>query len=1059
MIRALARLSVENPVAVNLGMVAVALAGVATYATMPREVFPDFSLGTAVVTTLYPGASPEDVERLVTLPLEDEIESIDGLDEMSSTSREGVSTITLKLSAGADMRGFLDDLRTAVDRDHGFPEEVEEPEMREVKSEFPAIAVLVYGTASEPELREFAEDLKRELERVAGVSSVQLTGTREPRIWVEVDPVALERHGLTLAQVGAAVGARSRDLPLGSLSTAGGEVLLRVESGVLGAADLDELPVIARPGGGVVRLREVARTVDAFERPLTLARFNGHPSLHLQVNKDADGDMIRIAGDVRRRLVEEQARTPPGIAIGANTDLSVYVRNRLNTMRESATIGGVLVLISLVLFLSRKVALITALGIPISFLGGLLVAGMFGITMNMMTMFALIVVLGMIVDDAIVIGENAYRLMEEGLSPSEAAIQGTAEVGKPVTATILTTMAAFLPILLVPGTMGKFMRPLPLIVTFCLLASLVEALVVMPAHLAHWTTPRRRAGARSDAEPDAGPAREIAARRPWYEPLREAYSRTLAVCVRWRYAAVAAALVLTALLGTVAQVHLPFHLFDEFESKMFQVNLRAQPGSSLEETEGVASWAEEIVLALPEEEVESANTLVGIQAQDSARWEFGESLAQVWVELREGADRKRSTFAIIEDLRERLGAAVPAGLESFEVLQPQAGPTGRALDVAVRGPDLAVLREITGEMQTYLASIPGVRDLRDNAQVGKREVRVALRDSGRTLGFTEQGLALELRTAFEGTRYARVRRGRDDVEVIVKLPEELRRDARALEDLRVSLPGLPGSADPAARVPLASVAELIETVGPEVISRDDGERSIRVFADVDKNVTTSGAVTAALAERFADLSERWPGYSMEFRGDHAETRDSLAGLASALVFAMLAIYLILGALFRSYLQPLVIMFSIPFAGTGMVLGHLLMGRGLSMMSLIGLLALTGVVVNDSLILVDLINEKRRALGDASRAVLTAGRQRFRPIVLTSITTMLGLSPLAFFAEGQARFLQPMAITLFFGLAVATFLILLLVPCAYLLLDDLLALPARLHARRAGPDDTRAPAAT
>ncbi len=1074
MIRALARLSVGNPVAVNLGMLAVALAGVATYATMPREVFPDFSLGSVVVTTLYPGASPEDVERLVTLPLEDELESLDGLDEMSSTSREGVSTIALKLRAGADARTFLDDVRTAVDRDHGFPAEVEEPEIREVKSEFPAIAVLVYGTASEPELREYAEDLKRRLERVAGVSSVQLTGTREPRIWVEVDPAALERHGLTLEQVGAAVGARSRDLPLGSLSTGGGEVLLRVESGVVRAADLDLLPVLVRPEGGVVRLRDVASAVDSFERPLTLARFNGHPSLHLQVNKDADGDMIRIAGEVRRQLVAEQGQTPPGIAVGANTDLSVYVRNRLNTMRESAAIGGVLVLISLVLFLSRKVALITALGIPISFLGGLLLAGLFGITMNMMTMFALIVVLGMIVDDAIVIGENAFRLMEEGHPPAEAAVRGTAEVGKPVTATILTTMAAFLPILLVPGTMGKFMRPLPLIVTFCLLASLLEALVVMPAHLAHWTGRREGRGSRSSPGPEDGGGANAAgqpdgdgaraaeharrSRRAWYDPLREAYAVTLAAVVRWRYVSVALALAVTAVLGTVAQVALPFHLFDEFESKMFQVNLRAQPGSSLEETERVAIWAEGVVLELPEAEVESANTLVGIQAQDSSRWEFGESLAQVWVELREHEGRERSTAEILDDLRARLSRGQPPGLESLELQQPQAGPTGRAVDVSVRGPDLDVLREITGEMQAYLATVPGVRDLRDNARVGKREVRVVLRDEGRTLGFTEELLARELRTAFEGTRYARVRRGRDDVEVVVKLPEELRRDARALQDLRVSLPAAVPNGISAAtpRVPLASVAELIETVGPEVISRDDGERSIRVFADVDKDVSSSGAVTGALAERFADLGERWPGYSMEFKGDHQETRESLAGLLTALTLAMVTIYLILGALFRSYLQPLVIMFSIPFAGTGMVLGHLVMGRGLSMMSLIGLLALTGVVVNDSLILVDLINAKRRELGDVAAAVRVAGRQRFRPIVLTSITTMLGLSPLAFFAEGQARFLQPMAITLFFGLAVATFLILLLVPCAYLLLDDLLGLPGRVRAALRGRAAAAAP---
>lgn len=1033
MIRAIARLAVDNPVAVNLAMLAVCAAGLLTYAGMPREVFPDFALGRVEVATLYPGASPEDVERLVTLPLEGELEALDGLDRMTSRSQEGLSTISLDVETGADLRRFLDDVRSAVDRDLGFPDEVEEPLVREIESEFPAIAVLVYGDAPEDVLRERAERVERDLERLPGVGSVRLTGTREHRLWVEVDPLALERLGLTLAQVGRAVGARSRDLPLGSLSTERGDWLLRVESGVTGARDLLELPVLARPDGAVVRLRDVARPVDTFERPVTLARFNGKPSLHLQVNKEASGDTIDVAAAVREYLRAEREHAPDGVALGVNSDLSVYVRNRLDTMQESAAIGGVLVLLSLVLFLSRRVALITALGIPVAFLGGLVLAGLAGITMSMITMFALIVVLGMIVDDAIVIAENAYRLMEEGVPPVEAAVRGTAEVGVPVTATILTTMAAFLPILLVPGTIGKFMAPLPLVVTFCLAASLIEAVAVMPAHLAHWVSHRR-------AERATG----APARRRWYDPLRDGYAALLARAVRWRWVTLALAGTGTAVLAALASAFLPFHLFDEFESKVFQVNLRARAGASLEETERLARWAEERVLAMPPEEVESANTLVGIQAEDATRWQLGQNLAQVWVELREGGARERSTAAVIADLRERLAGERPPDLESVAIAQPQAGPTGRAIDVSIRGPDLDVLRGLAREALGVLERLPGVRDPRDNAQFGKREIRVRLTDAGRLLGFTEEALAAELRAAFEGTRFARLRRGRDDVEVVVKLPEELRGERAALEELRVGVPspladlGGAALAGGVARVPLSSVAELVETRGPEVITRDEGRRSVRVLADVDKAVTSADRVVAALEEHFADLDARHPGYALAFQGDHEDTRRSLDGLGRAALFSLIAIYMILGSLFRSFLQPLVILLALPLGITGMVLGHLVMGRDLSMMSMIGLLALSGVVVNDSLILVDLINVKRRAGRPLVAALVEAGAQRFRPIVLTSITTMLGLAPLALFATGQARFLQPMAITLFYGLAAATLLILIVVPCGYAALEDLIA---------------------
>ena len=1022
MIRRLAAFAVGNPVASNLAMAVVCLAGLLFYLAMPREVFPEFSMDRVIVTTIYPGASPEDVERLVTLPLEDELESLDGLDEMLSTSMEGISTITLTLERGTEVGTFLDDARAAIERADELPRDAEDSYVEELRQQWPVMAVYVYGKVAEDELRELGERHETGLEAVEGVSSVVVSGSRDPRLWIEVDPLALERYGLSLASLAAAIEARVTDLPLGSLSTDSGDFLLRVDSQVEEAADLLELPVLALPDGRRVLLADVARPSDTFQRPVTLARFNGQPTLHLQVNKDERGDAVDISRAVHAYVAEHAGRMPPGTALGTNTDVSIYIENRLEVMRDSATIGGVLVVLSLLAFLSWRVALITALGIPVAFLGGIALAGAIGVSMNMMTMFALIIVLGMIVDDAIVVAENSFRLMEEGLSPAEAAIEGTAQVGVPVTATILTTMAAFLPILMIEGTTGQFMRPLPLIVSFCLVASLAEAILVLPAHLAHWSGKRSLRAARERPS------------RPWYEPLREAYGRLLTLALRWRYVSISLSLATTAVLMAVAVWWVPFNLFDDFESKIFYVNMRMPPGTSLEETERRGIAVEEMVLALPEEEVESTNMITGGQAEDATRWQFGQNLAQIWVELREDASRRRPTAVIIEDLRQRL-ADPPPGILSIDVAQPQAGPTGRAIDISIRGEELGALRQLADRVKASLERLPGVRDVHDDAEMGKRQVRVLLREEARNLGFSEAWLASELRTSFEGTRVSRLRRGRDDVEVVLKLPEELRAERASLEELRVTAPG-------GARLPLVAVAHLVEDAGPALISRDDGLRSVRVLADVNKEIISAGAAIENLREEYAGLPEDMPGYSLEFEGDYEETQEAFEGLRRSTLIAAGVIFVILGSLFRSLAQPLVIMFAIPLAVTGMILGHLIMGRSLSLLSLIGLLALGGIVVNDSLILVDRVNARRRDGEPLMQALLVAGKQRFRPIVLTSITTMLGLSPLTFFAQGQARFLQPMAISLFFGLAMATGLILVLVPCAYAVLEDLTVLARR-----------------
>jgi multidrug efflux pump subunit AcrB len=1019
-IRALASLSVKNPVAVHLFTLALLVGGILVYAGMPREVFPVFSMQTVEVTTIYPGASPEDVERLVSVPIENELASLEGLEELQSRSQEGVSTVVLRTGRSTDMSRLLADVRAALQSGRlELPDEAEEPAVREVETQFPVIAVYVYGWLPEEDLRALAEDHQRALEELPGVSRVVMTGTREPRIWVEVLPEALERHDLSLDEVGRAVAGASRDLPLGSLERGAQDALLRLETGIERAADLADVPVLCAPDGSRVPLSSVARLSDTHERAVTRARFNGQPTVHMQVEKQDDGDIIDIARAVKDWVAREEPRLPAGASLGINTDLSIYVENRLAVMRQSGGIGACLVLLSLVLFLNLRVALATAFGIPISFVGGILLAGLAGISMNMMTMFALIVVLGMIVDDAIVVGENVFRRMEEGEPAEVAAVRGTAEVGVPVLATILTTCAAFLPTLGLGGTIGEFLRPIPLVVTFCLAVSMIEAFCVLPAHLAHFGghDPRRR---RSD---EAG--------RRWYQPLQSAYLALLARALRWRYLSVTAAVCLAVLLGGWAALWLPFSLFDEFESKIVTVNLRLRSGSSLAESERLAVLAEKRLLAMPEEEIDTVNVLVGVKADDASRWELGHNLVQIWVDLFEGPGRKRSTASIITSIRERL-RDLPEPVESVEVSQPQSGPTGRAVDLWVRGPELGTLAELAGLLVADLEEQVGVIGAWHELELSRPTLRLRLRDEARLLGVDDAWLGRELRAAFEGTRYGRVRRGRDDVEIIVKLPEHLRADPEALHELRVSLPG-------GGRVPLFTLAELVPGLGPATITRDGRERAVRITADIDKEILSGSAVATAVERRFEELSASHPGHRLSFHGDQREMERSLAGLRRALLLSLTLIFVILGSLFRSFLQPLVIMFAIPFASIGMIAGHVLMGRSIGLMSLIGLLALCGVIVNDSLILVDFTNSRRRQGMGLLAALLDSGRLRFRPILLTSITTMLGLLPLTFFAAGESRFLQPMAISLFYGLAAGTVLVLLLVPCAYAILDDLLAL--------------------
>ncbi len=1017
--RRLIEFSVRNPVTVNLLTLFVLGAGITTYFRMHRELFPEFSRQAVQITTQFTGASPEEVENLITAKIEEEMTDLDELDEMLSISQEGRSEILLKFQPETDMNRALNDVRAALDDVTDLPGEADDPQVREVKSTFPVITVSLAADIDEATLRDMAKDLRDELRRIPGVATVRILGIREQQIWVEVDPARLEQFGMSLDDVRAAIAAHNRNVPGGTLKTPRGEILVRTLGEVAGAEEVERIILRSVATGTPLTVADLAIVHETFEEPTTIGRWGGRAAINLVVIKERTGDAIDIAASVRALVEEVRDRLPETVTIGVYNDFSVFIRNRLNTLRLSGAIGLTIVLITLWVFVRARIAFLTGLGIPFAMLGGIVLMSLYGISLNMISLFSLILVLGLLVDDAIVVTENVYRYVEQGMDPRQAAIQGTSEVAWPVVATVTTTVAAFLPLLLIPGTMGVFLAPIPVVVTFALLASLLEALVVLPSHLSDVITPAYAQRVRR---------REVG----WLTRARSVYGTLLAMAVKWRYVTAVLLLCFTILLGTTAWYRIPFVLFREFESSQFMINLETSSAAKIEDTLEVAKRAEQVVLNLPPEELRSVATNVGITFLDVHRAEWGPNLGQLLVELEE--DRRRTVDAVIADLRG--GMADIPGITKIQFLKTQTGPGGPAIEARIVGAEIPVLRRLADEVKGFLRGIPGVRDVRDDFTEGKEELQITLLPEARALGLNLGQIARQVQQAFLGVEASTIQRRDEDVPIVVRFPQAARRSLETVAGMKITLPS-------GEKVFLRDVARLESAIGTSKIRRDDQKRTITVLADVITREANAFQVAQRLKREFADVGRSFPGYRVVIKGERQEAEESLAALPQVSLIALLLIYFLLGSLFKSFIQPLIVMAAIPFALDGVVIGHLIMGEPLSFLSTMGLVALSGVVVNDSLILVDFINRARKEGTPRDEAILKSGVARLRPVLLTTITTVGGLIPLAFFSSGQAKFLSPMAISVVWGLSFATILTLILVPCLYAMLDDIKAQVVRL----------------
>lgn len=1038
----------RNSVAANLIMIMVVGAGAMTLVNIPEEVFPEFDLDLISVSVVYLGAAPAEVEEAVCLRVEEAVEGIDGVKEITCTAAEGIGTVLIELELGADGRKVLDEVKTNVDAIDTFPEETEQPIIRELTNRRQVIDVAVFGDLSEHSLKELGERVRDEISSLPGITQVELTSARPYEIAVELSEDVLRRHGITFDFVANAIRRASLDLPGGGIKTAAGEVLLRTTGQAYTGEQFERLVLLTRRDGTQLLLGDVARIVDGFEDIDQSARFDGKPAVLVKVFRTGDQQALKVAAAVHEYVDEARARLPEGVEITIWQDQARILNDRLDLLLRNGRTGFILVFITLALFLRLRLAFWVSLGIPMSFLGAIWLMPWFDVSINLMTLFAFILVLGMVVDDAIVVGENVYTHQQRHGDGLRGSVEGTREVAVPVVFAVLTSVAAFAPLLAVPGVMGKIMFAMPVIVISVLLFSLIESLLVLPAHLSH----------KKQRRPDERGLwfriqRHVSAGLHWF--IEHVYRPSLRFGLRWRYLTVAAGIATLLLtLGIVAGGFVRFVFLPGLEADFVIVSLTMPQGTAVESTSQALQQIEDSAAALRREIIDRFGTdvfhhtyaAIGSQPMQAAqRSNFGDivvggstgHLGEVTVELVPAQEREGIGSEWIANRWRQLTGPVPDAVKV--TFSASIFSAGEDVNVRFTGPDLEQLTAAAAELETRLADYGGVYDVADSFLEGKRELQLDIKPAAELLGLSLADLGRQVRQAFYGEEAQRVQRGRDDVRVMVRYPESERRSLGDLESMRIRTPD-------GAEVPFAHVAAVVPGRGYSTITRVDRHRAVSVTAAVDLAVTTPGTINDELETTvLPGIAARYPRVGYSFEGQAAEQRDTISGLSAGFAFALLAIYGLLAVPLRSYIQPVIIMAAIPFGIVGAVWGHILLGLDLTMLSLFGVVALAGVVVNDSLVLVDFINRRRDETHNLRVAVGEAGAARFRPILLTSLTTFAGLTPIILEPSLQAQFLIPMAVSLAFGVLFATFVTLVLVPAGYLIVEDLTLLPSRLRA--------------
>jgi multidrug efflux pump subunit AcrB len=1024
-----------NPVLANILMVMILFCGLGGYYSMIRESFPRFDLDAITVSVKYPGADPEEIEEGIAIKLEEAIEGIEGIKNIKTVSKESICVATIECKDNADVRKVKDKIKNAVDSITTFPADAEKPSVAQVEFRDAVCSVVIWGNLPEYELKELGDKYKDEILQLNGISQASISGIRDYEVAININEDILRKYNISFEDIARAVKKNGINLSSGTLKTKYEDIRLKAEGRRYNAKSYLNIPIITRKDGTIIRLGDIAAVKDSFDETVKVySLFNGNPAVSVNIYKTAEEDSINIVNSIKKFVAEKNNSLPQGIKITKFLDRSRMVKGRLHILLTNGIMGLCLVFISLWLFLDFRLSFWVAMGIPVSLAGALAVMALYGASINMISMFGMIMVLGLIVDDAIVIGEAIYHRRQLGDSPEEAAINGTTEVVFPVIAAVLTTIIAFIPLFFIPGIMGKFIRIMPVPVVAALGISLIEGLFILPIHLKHLPPP--------GAPPKLGISKKIAVFRKKITNalnyvINNIYSPSMDIVLQYRYVALACACtVMLILFGVFKGGFVKYSLLPRSDDDIIKAVIELPPGTPAEKTFDVVhqltkAWEEvenhpEFKKILGDKKLsESVYGLIGA----SVDWRVGVTSAnrlEVDIELLPAEKRNIYYKDIVLQWQKKTGPIPGAIYTSFG--KSKHGPGGMPIAFDLKGNNLKNLLKASDELAAEINKKKGTFDVSSDYRRGERQFRIFLKPDASRYGLTLEDIARHVHSGFFGRETLRFQRGKDDVKVMIRYPEYTGRNSISFfRKLRIKTAS-------GKRVPFLTVAGIELEPGQSIIRREDRKRRIEVSADVSAQGNAS-EIIKDLEKNFIPKLEKKYGISASIGGQMSESRDSLGALIFLFPLAAFGIYFVIASIFKSYIQPIVIMTTIPFGMIGAIIGHFLFGIQFCIFSMFGMVALTGIVVNDAIVFIECFNmnlESGMKLFDALRE---AGKRRFRAILLTTLTTFSGLMPLILEKSTQAAYLKPMAASIAFGVLFATVITLVLIPCFIAIFND------------------------
>lgn len=1031
-----------NTVFANIFLLLILMAGGIAAIYMIRENFPEFSVDVITISVAYPGADPEEVEEGISSKIEEVLEGMEGVKQYTTKSRENAGITIIEVKENYDINNVLDRVRSRVDAISTFPANAEEPVITEITMKEPIMLLYLSGDMSERGIKEWAERIKKEIQRIPEISKVSVFGARDYEISIEVSEERLREYNLTFNQVVEAVRQSNLNLAGGTIRTQGEEIRLRTLGRKYTDKELSQIVVMARPEGEIIPLGRVANVNDGFTENPIKALINGEPSVALIIYKTREEDALVISEAMQEFVADKQDQLPPGANLNILYDNTDMLRARIKLLLKNGAIGLLIVFFILWMFLNTRLSFWCGMGIPVSVFGSLTIIWALGGTINMISLFGLILVLGIVVDDAIVVGEAIYVHRKNGLPPLKAAVEGVCEVGMPVTAAVLTTIVTFLPLAHVGGVMGKFIAILPAVVISCLAVSLVDCLILLPAHLSHLPDPNINHRKLNPVSRIMQQVHGLTSRGMEWAVAR-IYTPFLSKALNFRYISFCVAVaVLFFTVGLVRGGFVKFKVFPKIDGYIMTATLEFPEGTPPEITEEALRRVDAALLKLAEKTdtltgeplLVDRMFLVGQTLEENSRRgpHLGSAQATLLPSERRGIHSKDLMVAWENEI-----GRIP-GIKSMIIEGQKAGPPGSPIEVWIQGHEMDAILAAADDLMKWLSQFDGVYQIRSDYAPGKNEMQLKLKPEARTLGLTVNDLAQQVNAGYYGDEAVRLQRGRDDLRVKVRYTTGERRRLTSLEQMRIHTPQ-------GHEVPLISVADITFAPGFAAITRTDGMRRVAVSADVDTSRANANEIFAAFKTGFLkEIKDRYPRLHVALQGEQKKTRASLKSLVIGFPLAMMGMFIIVATMFRSYAQTFVIMFTVPFGFIGAVFGHILLGYDLTIMSLFGVVALAGVVVNDAIVLIERVNENLAGGMAFFQSIIKAGARRFRAIFLTTISTAGGLLPLIAEKDLQAKVLIPMALSLAAGVIFATVLTLVLIPSLLAILNDLRLLFYRLH---------------